>query len=113
MAAPIPREPPVTSAIFPSREAKALGGRKRLLQLLECLGLADRDGAKRAVAAAEQPGQHLAGADLHEGRHALLDELADSLGPFHWTGELLDEEPAEPLRALEPGGHGRQERRRG
>src|SRR5688500_18099609 len=102
MAAPMPRDPPVTSATLPSSEQKPLSGSgERLLELAQRVGIADGERRQRAVAAAQEAAQHLARSDLHEHADAVAHEGADGLRELHGTGELLDEQAREALRGLD------------
>src|SRR4051794_2774178 len=86
IAFPIPREAPVTRAVFPSREAKvtapwpfslarkASGLGQALFELVERRDAVDRDGLDAAVDPLDQPGEDIARTDLDERLHAVADQ---------------------------------------
>ena len=78
MAAPIPRDAPVTRATRFSRLQKS-GGSEHLLELSETVGIPDGDGAKRPVAAPKKTAQNLARTDLDEQTRALAAKRARCL----------------------------------
>ena len=108
----MPRDAPVTSAIFPSSEAKVtcFGG-ERFVELVERSEIVHRDGLHAAVDSLHEPGEHVARADLDEGAHAFPHQLGGCLREAHRRGELVDEQRPHPLRRLEPRSHRRHERR--
>src|SRR5919201_3729306 len=104
MAAPIPRDPPVTRATLPASEPNS-GSAERLLEPAERLRIADGHRLERAVAAAQEPGQDLAGADLDEHADAFLHEAAHGLSELHGGRELVDKQVDEASCVLEPRRH--------
>src|SRR5262245_4950372 len=110
IARPMPRDPPVTRAVRPSREQKS-GSGDGLLGLLEPGEVVDRDRRHGPVDPLHEPAEHVARPDLDEDLDALLDEAARRLREPHRGGQLLDEERREALRGLEFRRHGRHERR--
>ena len=88
MAAPMPRDPPVTRATFPAREANSdpLGSAEGLLKSAQSFGVAHGDRLQRAVAAAQEAAQDLPGSDLDEYFHALSDQPAHGLSEGRLTG---------------------------
>src|SRR3569623_715341 len=101
IAPPMPPVAPVTSALLPVRsniEKTPLG----LLGSGQCvLGGGDvvrtaHGNADRAVRdALDEPGQHLAGADLEEAGDALAGHSGDRFAPAHRAGDLLDQTAAD------------------
>src|SRR3954471_6786252 len=74
IARPMPREPPVTSAVLPSSEQNVSDRGERLLEPVERRRAVDRHGRDIAVDPLHEPGEDVARADLDERLHALPDE---------------------------------------
>ena len=111
IARPIPRDAPVTSAVLPSSEQKPAHVRQRLSRLLETREIVDRDRLDAPVDALDEPGEHVARADLDERRHSVVHELARRLREPHGRRQLVDEQRREPRRRLDMRRHRRHERR--
>src|SRR5205823_4086117 len=100
IARPIPFDAPVTSALFPSSEAKVTirpkaslatptirgsadsfgaSAQEHVVQLVERGEAVHRHSLDAAVDALDETGEHVAGTDLDERAHALAHELARSL----------------------------------
>src|SRR2546421_571450 len=101
MARPIPREPPVTSAVLPSNDAKASGSGKCLLELVQALGAGDRDRPRVAIDPLDKAGKDVPRTDLDESLHALADQLLGRLRESNRSSQLIDEQRAHPLRVLD------------
>ena len=61
-------------------------------------GPADRNADRAVGDALDQPGQHLAGADLEKPRDALAGHIGHQLAPAHRAGDLLDQAAADLVR---------------
>src|SRR5512132_2613290 len=90
MARPIPREPPVTRALFPvkSNMLAPLQYRERLVERGRIFDVQHLDAL---VDALHQPRKHPSWAYFDHPRHAEADELLHALDPADRGGHLLEE----------------------
>src|SRR4029077_5708815 len=112
IARPIPREPPVTRAAFPSSDANASARGERLLELVDLLGSRDGHGFHVAVDSLDKAGENVARADLDERVHALHHQRLRRLGEANRRRQLLDQKRPHPLGRFDTSGHRGHERRR-
>src|SRR6185503_17906469 len=104
MARPMPRDPPVTTAIRPSRSAMAhsldasrrCGRRRRPRQLTDRLGIRRAVHHDRRCDALDQPGQHAPDADLDRPADTHCAQALDRLLPAHRRGHLAHQQLADP-----------------
>src|SRR5258705_4099879 len=88
IARPMPREAPVTSAIFPSSISAPLHRGERRFQRSAVRG---RNTLQLRIDALDQPREHLARAAFNDVRHALRRHGADGLHPAYRRRRLADE----------------------
>src|SRR5262245_43137049 len=96
MPPPMPPVAPVTSAVLSVSSNMTLLLGKRGQRGVDIMRRADRGCGERTRYPLGEAGQHLARADLVDGRYAVRGHAHDALAPAHRAGDLIDE-PAPDL----------------
>src|SRR3954468_14778076 len=99
MAAPMPPEAPVTRAVLPSK--RNIGGflpSEALQNRLDVRQGSGGDTGSIRRDALDQPGQHLAGAELDEAVDAHFGHGGNAFAPADSGGDLLHQQRADPVR---------------